>query len=216
MRIVIDGNPATIAEFAGRLSPVRLSQALSVAVNDTARQVRTRTIQLVTKESSLPRAVVARGIRLHTATPSNLQAMVEGTGRPVPLREFKARQTKRGVVATVWGERQFYAHAFIVQSLGGHAYVRQGRGRLPIHKMYGAGIAQVMSEQWIAHVLVTLGRERLSINVARQLDRYVAGAGGAGRAGGSVNAAGGARGGALSPSQNVPTRSGRYIGSGGR
>ncbi|OCC05129.1 hypothetical protein BA190_09440 [Labrys sp. WJW] len=189
MRLYIDGTASAVEEFASRLSPERIKQGLSTAVNDTARQTRRKSVQVVRKESSLPTAVVERGLDIRPwSTPATLKATVVGSGRPINTKHFGAHQNAKGVGAVIWGKAQFYPHAFVVDSLGGNVFTntrgyneKSGRhNALEAH--FGAGIAQVMTEHAVERVLITYGKERLEVNVKRQLDRAVAGPGGAGRA----------------------------------
>lgn len=181
-RIVITVDSAQLAEMIERLEPRRARMALSVAVNDTARQTRAEARKRVAKESSIKAGTVAKGLTINPhSSPSTLSATVIGSGRPISLKEFGARQNRKGVSARVWGRRQLYPGSFIVESLGGHVYHRLTRRRLPIEKMWGAGIAQVMAQEHVSSVIVQHGQDRLQKNTQRQLDRYIAGAGGAGR-----------------------------------
>jgi hypothetical protein len=181
-RIVITVDSAQLAEMIERLDPRRARMALSVGVNATIRQTRAKARQNVAKESSIKAGRVAKGLTIDEySTPSTLSATVLGSGRPISLKEFGARQTRKGVSARVWGRRQMYPGAFIVESIGGHVLHRLTSMRFPIEKMWGAGIAQVMSQDHVSSVILDFGQTRLHVNAQRQLDRYIAGAGGAGR-----------------------------------
>jgi len=170
--LFIKGDLDALEKFGARIEPGRLRKYASTAVNDTARQTKTRVVVEIVKGSSIPRGRVERGVTINPySNPATLTAHVKGSGKPLPLKDFGAAQNARGVTATVWGKAQFYPHAFIVPSLGGHAYHRVGPERLPIDKMWGSGIAQVMTQKEIARVLVSYGRERLAINTQRQMQR---------------------------------------------
>ena len=60
------------------------------------------------------------------------------------LKEFGARQTAKGVSAAPWGKRRVFPHAFIAPTLGGHVFIREGRSRLPIRKLWGPAIPREM------------------------------------------------------------------------
>ena len=178
MQIVIRSD-RTIEAFAGKMKPERLRMALSVAVNATVRQGKNRAAQEISRASSIKRAKVEAGIRLRYATPGNLEGAIRGIGRPLSLKEFGAKQGASGVRAVVWGKAQHYAGAFmgprpgaIAIRLGGHAFVRTGKARLPIEKMFGAGVAQVMAQADVESMIRGYAGERLDANVARQLRRY--------------------------------------------
>lgn len=55
------------------------------------------------------------------------------------LKAFGARQTKKGVTYRIskTGKRSLVPGGFVVAPLGNHAFVRKGKARLPIKKLYG-------------------------------------------------------------------------------
>ena len=64
----------------------------------------------------------------------------------IPLRDFKAKETRRGLTFSVRrGRRSILPSGFKVASIGGHAFTRKGRSRLPIKKRFGPGLA-IMAE----------------------------------------------------------------------
>jgi hypothetical protein len=181
-RIVITVSSSELAELVQRLEPKRATMALSVAVNDTVRQTKLKARPVIAKESSLKSGRVAKGLKIDRySTPSTLSADLIGSGRPVSLGEFGPRKTRKGVSAKVWGRTQRYPGSFIVRSGAMGVYHRTSQDRFPIRKMWGAGVAQVMAQEHVSKVIVAHGQQRLEINAQRQLDRYIAGAGGAGR-----------------------------------
>lgn len=72
-----------------------------------------------------------------------------GTGEPLSLKHFGARQVKSGVSAAPWGKRRIFEKAFNTGGafpgrkpvFGGHVFVRAGSKRFPIRKLYGPGVA---------------------------------------------------------------------------
>lgn len=100
---------------------------------------------------------------------------VRVSGKPIPLKAFAARQTRKGVTFKVSriGNRRVYVRqgqpGFIVNSLGGHVFVRKGPEppgppKAPIHKVYGPSLPQYFStrrvrDEEIAHVRDFWSRE---------------------------------------------------------
>ena len=78
------------------------------------------------------------------------QAMGSGSGTysiiardvTLSLKEFGPRQTKKGVSAAPWRKRRVFPHTFF--GPGGHVFVRVGKSRLPIHKLFGPAIPKEM------------------------------------------------------------------------
>jgi hypothetical protein len=173
---------AEVKALMRRLQAPRLNQALSVAVNDSARQLESKSEQVIAKRLSIPskRAKIGIWIRPYS-TPKTLTATVRGSGSPIPLSAFNAHESDDGVVATIWGAKLLHPGAFIKGGgfpdrvelkMGGHVFHRIGSKRLPIERSKGAAIAEAMAEDTISSVLVSHGKDRLMANLMRQLDRY--------------------------------------------
>lgn len=100
---------------------------------------------------------------------------VRVSGNPIPLRGFAAKSTRRGATYKVSkiGKRRVYVRkgqpGFIVQSLGGHVFVRKGPEppgpeTVPIQKVFGPSLPQYFStrrvqDAEIAHVRQFWARE---------------------------------------------------------
>lgn len=127
-------------------------KALVRALNKTADNVKVQTSRLVREKRPLPAAVVKDAIRVTRANRTHLTASVTATGKPIPLREYNARQLKGGVKVTVTkGNRAFVGpagrRAFTVDRIGGHVFQRVGKGRLPIKKLFGPSIPGTLLEE---------------------------------------------------------------------
>lgn len=165
-----------------RLSGTRAFQAMSVAVNDTARQVERKAESLVAKTLSVPRKRADLGIFVRPySTPKTLSATVRGSASVIPLKAFNAREEGPGVVAKIWGAKVMHPGAFIMGgqpgervplNLGGHVFNRVGKKRLPIEKSKGASISEAMAKDAVSSANETYAAERLQANVMRQLARY--------------------------------------------
>ncbi len=100
-------------------------------LNRTATFTRTRIIERIRDEYNVASGVLrdTRNIRIVPAQ-NSLTAKVTATGRRLPLVNFGARQTARGVTVLVKksGGRKLIEHAFIAQMRSGHRgiYVRRG------------------------------------------------------------------------------------------
>ena len=130
----------------------------------------------------MPAERTRKGIYIKPAsTPSTLSATVLGSASEVPLKVFRAREVPGGTVATIWGAKTFHPDAFIEGGIfpgkrvelpmGGHVFVRKGKGRLPIQKAKGAAISEAMNEGAVKHSIERVADQRLEANVMRQLDR---------------------------------------------
>ncbi|MER9003317.1 phage tail protein [Mesorhizobium sp. M0862] len=175
LEIRADWNTAEVRALMRKLQPPRLNQALSVSVNTTAKQVRTFAARIVAKQGGLKRGDVDPSIRIYPhSTPQTLSATVRGSGRPIALIKFAARQTKAGTTANAWGVRKLYKHTFIATMRSGHegVFVRETKKRNPIKELWGSGVTQVMSQAITMGEIEADAQAKLTTNVVRQLKRY--------------------------------------------
>jgi hypothetical protein len=62
----------------------------------------------------------------------------------VSLSHFRPRQFFYEICAKPWGRWQRFESAFLVDSLGNNAFIREGKARFPIKKMFGPSIPKEM------------------------------------------------------------------------
>jgi hypothetical protein len=165
-----------------KLSGPKLHQAMSAAVNDTARQVERKAEQLTARTLGVPNKRAKLGIWVGPySNPKTLTAVVRGSASVIPLKAFNAHEKEEGVVASLWGTAAMHPGSFIEGGapgkrvgigMGGHVFHRVGNARFPIEKSKGAAIAEAMAKDSVSEVNETYGAERLQTNVLRQLIRY--------------------------------------------
>lgn len=123
----------------------KLPKAIARALTKTAQNVRVEASREIRKVRPLKASTVKQAMSVQRATPSNLVSSVTASGKPIPAREYKATQTKRGVKVTVTkGNRKFIGpqgrRGFMVDKFGRHVFQRVGVNRLPIKKIFGPSI----------------------------------------------------------------------------
>lgn len=169
------------------LSPAAIQTAMFRAVNDTLISARQVIVQKVRERFKIKAKVIRELVRLRKARkgPSPGGAVTLSATSRIPLRDFGARQTKRGVSYEIeTGRRTLIPGAFILDTalLGAgadqaseHVFVRaEGAGRLPIRKRYGLS-------PWGAYHAAGAGpavrkrvEERLSQALKQRVDGIVA------------------------------------------
>lgn len=157
---------------------------VSRALNRTGRMGYTAVIRAVARQTGLPQRRVRQNVYTRSATPGDLVFTVEAFGREVPLKEFKARETRAGVSVFIRGGREVFEGAFIRGGsftrgrvdldMGDHVFQRIGPRRVPIAKV-ASGVAiplEVVSDEsaeaWAATVETALPR-RLSHEISRAM-----------------------------------------------
>jgi hypothetical protein len=122
-----------------------ISPALSRAINHTGSIARTEVVRVLEKQTGLSRREIVGAIKSIPASPGRLAYEIVGRGGYVSLAHFGARQEALGVSAAPWGKRRIFPHTFIVSKPGGNVvFAREGKGRLPIHKLWGPAIPKEM------------------------------------------------------------------------
>ncbi|WP_375702964.1 MULTISPECIES: hypothetical protein [unclassified Bartonella] len=164
------------------LQAPRLNWALRNALNTTAKQVERFTEKQVADISSAQIKRIRRGVYIkEKATARFLETDIIGSGTPIPLKFFKANETKRGVTYTLFGKKEILPHGFIkggsfpkrveLKKLNGNVFQRADGDQFPIAKQEGPSIAKVMSKPEIASAIAQYANERLTKNIQRQLSR---------------------------------------------
>lgn len=118
----------------------RSPQAVAWALNRTVERARTKVVRALREQTGLKFGVIRASTSILKAGPGSLHAEIRARGGFTSLKEFNARQTKKGVSAAPWGRRQVFESTFIVRRYGGHVYKRAGKARFPIQKLYGPAI----------------------------------------------------------------------------
>ncbi|EJF84183.1 hypothetical protein MCU_00851 [Bartonella elizabethae Re6043vi] len=163
------------------LQAPRLNWALRNAVNTAAKQVERFTEKQVADLSSAQSKRVKKGVYIKDkATAQFLETDIIGSGTPIPLKFFKAKETKRGVTYKLFGKKQILPHGFIKGGsfpkrvdlkMGGNVFQKDDGDKFPIAKQEGPSIATVMSKPEIANAIAQYASERLTKNIQRQLAR---------------------------------------------
>jgi len=127
-----------------RVGEQAATRAFNRALNSEGNKVRTQVRRALRQQTGAKAALInheTRGIR---SSFSNLTYTIEARGDYLGLSHFSPRQFAYGVRAKPWGRWQRFDSAFLVGSLASNAFVREGRARLPIKKMFGPAIPKEM------------------------------------------------------------------------
>ena len=153
--------------------PKRMQQIISRVLNHVGGTARTRVKSALAKQMGLPAGTVDARLITKRAHPGHQSFEISAAGRPIPLAEFDARQTRRGVSARPWGQRRVFPGTFIVEKLGGQVFRRAGRARLPIVKLWGPSIPREMLRDEVPKVFFEEVRTKLPIRLQHELRRVL-------------------------------------------
>lgn len=168
------------------------------ALNKTLTGVKTDALSAIRAEITASKKAVDGTFRIEKAGSARLQASISSTGTPLPLSEYSARQTKKGVSVQVkrTSPRKVIRGTFITTMKSGHKGVfwREWHGygagwieeatkrrnlhygklpkiyRLPIKQLYGPRVPDIMSNDPVMKVILSRAGERLHSNLAHETD----------------------------------------------
>ena len=147
---------------AARESGRKLPREIATVLNKTATKTKTQMSREVRKELAAPAKAVNKTItKPRKADPKRLLSSAAiNKSKRIPLKEFKARHTKRGVGYKISkrGGRRTIPDAFmgprpgaIAVKLRGHVFRRLQKGRKPIIKLYGPSPYGVFRKHSMVH-----------------------------------------------------------------
>lgn len=162
--------------FYRELKTKGVRRAEANALNKLARRVRKVTIDAVAKKRRVGKRKIGQNIRITQRADARrgalgLRAELRGFGRPISLKEYGARQLKAGVKVNVEGERKLIPGAFIVESLGGHVFVRSGERQLVRSRKGGKRKAQRIRKLWGPSISTGFIKAEVRAAQARTIER---------------------------------------------
>jgi hypothetical protein len=172
LRVTVD--TSAFQAVLATLQQPTLGKVAARALTDTARNGQVQATKQVAPLLGVKSAVVKESFKVVPARPSTLHAALVATGRPIPLIEFRPKDTKRtGVNVRIARKTENYRHAFIATMKTGHKAVfeRVGRERGPIRELFGPSVPGMYRRRDVLPVVLLLLRDRLTTNLQRQLDR---------------------------------------------
>lgn len=133
------------------------------ALNRTAASVRTASVRAMARDLGVPQKPVRDATTIRRAAPGRNFAEVVAKGKRIPLRDFKARQTRKGVSYRIGQARKLILGGFIARMASGHVgvFTRAGRERLPIQEKFGPSIPRVFSRRRIYAAMRTVMKDKL-------------------------------------------------------
>jgi hypothetical protein len=160
-------------ELVYQAGPTRIQQIISRVLNHVGGTARTKVKSTLAKQMGLPAGTVDARLITKRAYPGNQTFEITAVGRPIPLADFDARQTRRGVSARPWGARRMFPGTFIVSSLGGQVFRRTGRARLPIVKLWGPSIPREMLRDQVPKVFFDEVHAKVPVRLQHELRRIL-------------------------------------------
>ncbi len=167
-------------DIAEKAAPRSLNKVIDQVRTAAAREMREAGYKLKVSD-------IKKGLKTYRASPGMLTATVKATGRPIPLVQYGARPTAKGVSVDVLHGRKVIPGAFIATMGGGHkgVYVRTGKthkkvtsgGRvmwsgLPIKELFGPSIPDGLANSAVQAALQRLVEVKFP-DILRQQIKYL-------------------------------------------
>lgn len=156
-----------------------VNKAAIRALERVATTARKEADQEIRKRLNLKSATVKEALRIVKGRP-RLYVDIVASGKPIALKGYGARTTKRGATFQVGRNqpRRVYKRqgrtGVIIPSLGAHVFVRTGPNppgpqEAPIAKVYGPSIPQYFVSRFVRERMLKVARERFAIEFQREL-----------------------------------------------
>lgn len=170
-----DGIRLAFADLTEKINNIAAVRAL----NKTATTVRAEAARRIRSEYSIKTSAAKDQMAIRRATARDVRSAIVVSGRPIPLIEFSANQTKRGVSVKIKGARKVITHAFIARMRSGHrgVFIREiingKRGaRLPIRELFSLSLPTAFSQKQIIAALEQVAAARYTETLAQEV-RYL-------------------------------------------
>jgi len=151
----------------------RIQQEVAVAINATAKKVAREIAKEIKTELATSVKVIAAAIsQTRKASKAQLGATVTlAKTKRISLKEFGARQTKKGVSYRVskTAGRKTIRSAFVVDKIGGHVFARVGKSRLPINKKHGPSPWGVFVGMKLTPKIIAMAEVELKKQIERRI-----------------------------------------------
>lgn len=130
------------------LGEKKARRLFSMAMNKKGKQGHTAVVRALSKQTSIKQKDIRANMKFVRSSPATLTTRISGSGKPLSLKYFGAKQFSYGSKARVWGRQQKFKSAFIhagrpgsgIMVGGGHVFVRTTGKSNPIKPLFGPSI----------------------------------------------------------------------------
>ncbi len=168
----------------GALGEKEARKGLVRAVNRVTRTVHGRVIRAVVKQSSIPRKLVAKSIKMTLAAQKGsgpVYGRIAAIGDDLSLKHFQSKQFAYGVKAKIWGKWHRFPGTFIWagtyrsgKPVGNeHVFQRTTRQSLPIEIMRGTAVPDELIRDQAEKTFEQTVRDMLPQRAMHELTRLL-------------------------------------------
>ena len=151
-----------------------ISKELAIAVNLTAKQTRIQTARALKKELNVPVKILKKAVSTRSKATAKKTKAIIGLhgGYPIPLKHFKPRVTRAGVVAKINSRlktKTVLPNAFMPQRYNGSVVERLGKPRTPLKTQYGPSPGTAFKEAGVKDLAVAVAEATLPKEIQRRI-----------------------------------------------
>lgn len=141
-----DGIPQLQSDFADY--PNRVQRGIVRSLNRAIKSGQTVMVRAIAQDTGLKSGDVRNAMRLKLASVASPEASLGTSLARIPLIDFGAKQTRRGVTYKLQGGRSRIENAFIATMGSGHVgvFARASKARLPIKELFGPSLGHVFGK----------------------------------------------------------------------
>jgi hypothetical protein len=181
IRINIQHNLNSVAVKMFELRTNVLNKAKVRALNKIAAQAKVAASKEIRAAGyNMKAAAIKQKIVIKRATSGSPEVIVRCSGRPIPLIQFSARETRAGVSVSVKNGRKLIKGAFIATMPTGHTgvFIRVGKQHkkingkwhgLPIKELYGPSIPAAFGNQIVQTALMNLIKNKFPVVLEQEM-----------------------------------------------
>lgn len=159
----------------------QIDRGLARAISRVAISVRKASDQAIRETLAVPSAAVKKALDIKAPRGERtLIRDVVATGKPIPIRDYNARKTRRGATFKVLkgAPRKLWMvkgqPGFIVDKIGGHVFHRVGADppgpiKAKIQKAYGPSLTQRFRTRKVVQAMQRTAAERWPIEFEREM-----------------------------------------------
>lgn len=161
-----------LAEALGNVAS-GLSREIGIVVWATAKHIKSQVAKGIVEELATTQKVIRKTITQVRKDPMTAVVSLKKTAR-IPLRAFRARQTKAGVSAKISRTKGGHSipGAFIIQRWNGNAYIRTDKSRGSLKRLFGPSPWGVFVKKHQIIATLAAGSERLEQEIDKRI-RYL-------------------------------------------
>lgn len=182
MNVTVGIDDQLVAEVQSRLGNLsnKAPNVLTSALNRTVTSVASSVRKEVRSQYNIKAGDINQTITKVKANRSSLTATVYSKGSPIPLDRFKIspktvqpKRKKPIKVGVKKGGLKTTVGAFVAEINGIKVFQREGKKRLPVKRLYGPSVPQMLGGQEVVNRINTQGAEMFNRRLDHDINRLL-------------------------------------------